>query len=126
MIPIWLLDSAGGGELTVEHFRRKPPADMRSADDVASFGQQVRTDVRLWWNSVGENRFPDEVRTFYGRRDAHKVLERTCWHTAQHCRQLMAVLELLGIEPDQKIGAAELDGLPLPEQKWDSEVPLEV
>ena len=126
MIPIAFLDAARGGELRVEHFTRKPPAGMRSANDVARFGQQVRTDVRLWWDTVGESRFPDEVSTFYGRHDAHKVLERTCWHTAQHCRQLMAVLELLGIEPDQKIGAAELDGLPLPEQMWDSEVPLEV
>jgi len=125
VIPIAFLDAAGGGELTEEHFTRKPPADMRSADDVASFGQQVRTDLQLWWESVGEIRFPDKVSTYYGQHDAHKVLERTCWHTAQHCRQLMAVLEQLGIEPDQELGAAELDGLPLPEQTWDSEVPLE-
>lgn len=126
MIPIAFLDAARGGELTEEHFTRNPPVGMHSANDVARFGQQVRTDVRLWWDSVGEIRFPDEVSTYYGRHDAHKVLERTCWHTAQHCRQLMAVLELLGIEPDQELGAAELDGLPLPEQTWDSEVPLEV
>ncbi len=125
-IPIAFLDAARGGELTVEHFKRKPPAGMRSAKDIAGYGQQARMDVRLWWDSVGEERFPDEVSTFYGHRDAHRVLERTCWHTAQHCRQLMAVLELLGIEPDQELGAAELDGLPLPEQTWDSEVPLEV
>jgi hypothetical protein len=125
VIPISFLDAARGGELTEEYFERRPPADMRSANDVASFGRQVRTDVRLWWDGVGETRFPDMVSTYYGQRDAHKVLERTCWHTAQHCRQLMAVLELLAIEPDQKLGAAELEGLPLPEQTWDSEVPLE-
>jgi glutaredoxin len=126
VIPIAFLDAARGGELTEEHFTRKPPANMRSADNVARFGQQVRTDLRLWWDSVGEIRFPDKVSTYYGHHDAHKVLERTCWHSAQHCRQLMAVLELLGIKPNQKLGAAELDGLPLPEQTWDSEVPLEV
>jgi len=52
------------------------------------------------------------------------VLERTCWHAAQHCRQLMAVLGQLGIEPDGPLGGAELDGLPLPEKVWDSEIPL--
>lgn len=125
MIPIAFLDAACGGELTEMHFTRKPPAGMCSADGVARFGRQVRAEIRLWWDVVGDAGFPDEVSTYYGRHDAHKVLERTCWHTAQHCRQLMAVLELLGIAPDKELGAAELDGLPLPQQTWDPEVPLE-
>jgi hypothetical protein len=37
----------------------------------------------------------------------------------------MAVLEQLGIEPDGPLGVTELDGLPLPEQTWDPEVPLD-
>ncbi len=36
----------------------------------------------------------------------------------------MALLEQLGIEPDEPLGDAELGGLPLPEKAWDSEVPL--
>lgn len=126
VIPVGFLDAARGGELTEEHFERKPPADMRSKQDVAGFGDQVRTDIQRWWDRVGETGFPKAVNTYYGWQDGHKVLERTCWHTAQHCRQLMAVLELLGIDPDQQLGTAELEGLPLPEKVWDAEVPLEV
>ena len=37
----------------------------------------------------------------------------------------MAVLEQLSIKPDGALGPAELDGLPLPEQAWDAEVPLD-
>jgi hypothetical protein len=124
VIPVAFLDAARGGELTEEHFTRKPPADMRSADAVSSYGQGVRTDLQEWWDQTGADRFPGQVSTYYGQQSAHKVLERTCWHTAQHCRQLMAVLDQLGIEPDGPLGGAELDGLPLPEKVWDSEIPL--
>jgi len=124
VIPVAFLDAARGGELTEEHFTRKPPADMRSADAVSNFGQGVSTDLQEWWDQTGADRFPEQVNTYYGQQSAHKVLERTCWHTAQHCRQLMAVLDQLGIEPDGPLGGAELDGLPLPEKVWDSEIPL--
>ena len=97
---------------------------MRSADAVSNFGQGVSTDLQAWWDQTGADRFPGQVSTYYGQQSAHKVLERTCWHTAQHCRQLMAVLDQLGIEPDGPLGAAELEGLPLPEKVWDSEIPL--
>jgi glutaredoxin len=124
VIPIAFLDAARGGELTEEHFERKPPPGTASADAVARFGQQVCDDLRSWWEQTGVVQFPAVVNTYYGRQPAHKVLERTCWHTAQHCRQLMAVLEQLGIEPDGPLGVAELGGLPLPEKAWDSEVPF--
>ena len=124
VIPTAFLDAARGGELTEEHFNRKPPPDSSSPDAILDFGQQVRDDMKRWWKQTGADRFPASVKTYYGNQPAHQVLERTCWHTAQHCRQLMAVLEQLGIEPDGALGAAELDGLPLPEKAWDSEVPL--
>jgi hypothetical protein len=37
----------------------------------------------------------------------------------------MALLEIAGIAPDRPLGPTELDGLPLPEKIWDSEVPLD-
>lgn len=124
VIPTAFLDAARGGELTEEHFNRKPPSQSRSPNAVLAFGAQVREDMQHWWRQAGAQQFPDTVKTYYGRQPAHQVLERTCWHVAQHCRQLIAVLEQLGIQPDGALGAAELDGLPLPEQAWDSEIPL--
>jgi hypothetical protein len=49
----------------------------------------------------------------------HEVLERSAWHPAQHARQLMLLLEDLGIEPQGRLSAQDLAGLPLPEKAWD-------
>jgi glutaredoxin len=117
------LDAARGGELTEEHFLRKPPPEIAGFGDCAAFGAVVREDLADWWIAVGRA-LPGEVSTYYGRQPAHTVLERSCWHVAQHVRQLMALLEIAGISPDGPLGPAELDGLPLPEKVWDSEVPL--
>ena len=54
-----------------------------------------------------------------GDMKAHELFERTTWHSAQHCRQLMAALERLGIPPDGPLTAENLAGLPLPEKLWE-------
>jgi len=118
------LDAANGGQLTEEHFLRKPPPQVASFADCASFGAGVRAELNAWWQDAGRQ-LPAELATYYGRQPAHTVLERSCWHVAQHVRQLVSLLEIAGVEPDRPLGAAELDGLPLPEKVWDSEVPLD-
>ena len=52
----------------------------------------------------------------------HEVLERTCWHSGQHARQLMLVLESRGIEPDGRLTDADFAGLPMPAEVWDNEM----
>jgi hypothetical protein len=59
------------------------------------------------------------LKTYYGDTEAHRVFERATWHSAQHCRQLMAVLERMGIQPNGPLSAADLKGLPLPERLWE-------
>ena len=48
-----------------------------------------------------------------------RVFERVTWHSAQHCRQLVPVLERMGIQPDRLLTASDLAGLPLPERLWE-------
>ncbi|HEX9673735.1 MAG TPA: hypothetical protein VGA12_09905 [Burkholderiales bacterium] len=45
--------------------------------------------------------------------------ERSTWHSAQHARQLIHVLERFGIEPDGRLTAEDLAGLPLPERLFE-------
>jgi hypothetical protein len=59
------------------------------------------------------------VNTYYGERSLHELLERCTWHSAQHARQIIAVLERLGIEPDRRLTAADYAGLPMPAGLWE-------
>jgi hypothetical protein len=59
------------------------------------------------------------VPTYYGIRPMHEVLERTAWHAAQHTRQIMLMLESYGTAPAQPLTAADLAGLPVPDEVWD-------
>ncbi len=121
VIPTAFLDAARGGEITFEHFERMPPPEMDSVDKVLAYGREVREDFAAWWRA-GD--IPATVSTYYGEQPSQGVMERTAWHAAQHCRQLMTVVSDAGIEPEGPLGDAELGGLPLPDEIYDDEVPL--
>lgn len=124
VIVLGFLDAARGGELTEEHFLRKPPPEMKSFAQAAAFGGRVRDDFSDWWATLPDGVLPASVKTYYGQQPTGTVLERSCWHVAQHVRQLAALLEIAGLPVDGPLGPTELAGLPLPEKVWDSEVPL--
>lgn len=124
MIPVAFLDAIKGGELSFEHFERKPPEDIVSADHVIAFGHKVRNDMKAWWCSAAQDRIPNVVNTYYGQHTTHSVLERTTWHAAQHTRQLMALVINQNLSPDGSLGKEELEGLPLPDDIYDNEVTL--
>lgn len=124
LIPLAFLDAARGARLTFDYFERTPGPEMQSADRVAAYGQGVRDALADWWREAEGTRL-GTLDTYYGIHPAETVLERTAWHAAQHARQLMALLEQRGIAPDGPLGAAELDGLSLPEGVYDDEVALE-
>jgi hypothetical protein len=72
-----------------------------------------------WWRGVEDRSLSRMLKTYYGDTSAHRVLERVTWHSAQHCRQLIAVLERMGIQADGPLTASDLAGLPLPERLWE-------
>ena len=123
VIPAAFLDAAHGARLTFDYFERTPGSDMRSASQVAAYGQTVREALSEWWRAADASRL-GTLDTYYGIHPTERVLERTAWHAAQHARQLMALLEQRGISPDGPLGDDELDGLPLPEGVYDDEVKL--
>ena len=122
-VAVGLLDAALGRALTYEHFERRPPPDISTAAGVAGFVRSASQAVAHWWAS-NHDRLPVSVDTYYGSRPLHEVLERTTWHVAQHARQLQRLLQMRGIEPRPPLSPALLDGLPLPREVWDPEVPL--
>jgi glutaredoxin/uncharacterized damage-inducible protein DinB len=123
-VVVGFLDAALGGRLTNEHFERKPPEAMRTAADVARLTRSVSQAVAVWWGA-NQSRLPARLDTYYGSQTLHDLLERTTWHVAQHARQLEQLLALRGRTPAPGLPAALLDGLPLPEAIWDTDVPLQ-
>ena len=100
-------------------YNAPPPAATRTAEDIRDYGAAVTARLRRWWDGVADKSCSGTLKTYYGAQPMHHVLERSTWHSAQHTRQLAAVLERFGIEPDGPLSPAELAGLPLPVGLWE-------
>lgn len=98
-----------------------PPADgsCLTGVEIAAYGDGIIERIENWWTQLEDKSCRQKVRTFYGTPPMHQLLERSTWHSAQHARQMIAVLERLGIEPDNRLTAEDLAGLPLPEGIWE-------
>jgi hypothetical protein len=98
-----------------------PPAEgtCMNGAEIAAYGENVLGRLQEWWTRLENKSCMQPVRTFYGTPPIHQLLERSTWHSAQHTRQLIAVLERFGIEPDGRLSSEDLAGLPLPEGLWE-------
>lgn len=110
-----------GRELSYERVMQEMAPSLRSAEDIARYGEGVLARARQWWAAYPDRGCQRPMATYFGEHAVHVVLERTVWHPAQHTRQLMLVLETLGIAPERPLLAADLAGLPLPEKAWDED-----
>jgi len=113
------LETWDGAEYSVKIADNEPPDSMKSGDDIARYGADVWKRYEAWWAGLEDRSLSRTLKTYYGDTDAHRVFERVTWHSAQHCRQLVAVLERMGIEPDRPLTPEDLAGLPLPERLWE-------
>ncbi len=120
-IPEAFLEVVPVGPLSYERIMAEPNAELRSGEDIARYGEGVLVRFKRWWAEYSDKRCSTIMDTYFGRHPLHEVLERTVWHPAQHTRQLMLILDDLGIEPNRRLGAADFAGLPLPEKAWDAE-----
>lgn len=118
-IPAAFIDAMEGGTLSYENMVAEPPEAMRTPAAIVEFGGQVRRRVGAWWDGLADRSGTQPLATYYGTQPMHEVLERTTWHCAQHVRQVMSLLEQLGIPPDRPLNRDDLQGLPLPEKLWD-------
>jgi glutaredoxin/uncharacterized damage-inducible protein DinB len=100
-------------------YNAPPPGNVRTADDIRAYGAAVTARVQRWWDAVPDQSCEGEVKTYYGLQPLHHLLERCTWHSAQHARQIIAVLERFGIEPNGPLTARDYAGLPMPEGLWE-------
>jgi len=100
-------------------YDRPPPANVRTGEDIRAYGSRMTRELERWWAALADKSCRQTVKTYYGERPLHELLERCTWHSAQHVRQIIAVLERMGIEPDGRLTAADYAGLPMPKGLWE-------
>jgi len=98
-----------------------PPEDgtFTIGEEIAGYGDTIIERLESWWTQLEDKSCQQKVKTFYGTPPMHQLFERSTWHSAQHTRQLIAVVERFGIEPHGRLTAEDLAGLPLPEGLWE-------
>ena len=113
------LETWNGAEYSAKIADNEPPESMQTGDDIARYGASVCKRYEAWWTGLEDRTLSRMLKTYYGDTIAHRVFERVTWHSAQHCRQLAAVLDRMGIQADGALTPADLAGLPLPERLWE-------
>lgn len=111
------LDAEEGTALAQAAFREEPAPDADMAS-VAAYGGAVQQRFRDWWAN-GDTDGARVLSTYYGPQSLHELLERTTWHSGQHVRQWMMLLELEGVTHDRPLGDADFARLPMPQNVWD-------
>ena len=93
---------------------------IKTGEDLGAYSDETRALLRAWWDEIGVyDPLERVVESYQGIQSLLEYLERETWHTAQHTRQVTAMLEDLGITPDRPLTPEVLEGLPLPERLWD-------
>ena len=90
-----------------------------AGEQIIGYGDGIVERLENWWSQLEDKSCRQPVKTFYGTPPLHQLFERSTWHSAQHTRQLIAVLDRFGIEPQGRLTAEDLAGLPLPEGVWE-------
>ena len=116
----FLLTAVDGVDYEVQ-LANVPPKDgtFTSGEEIAQYGDSVIAGLQQWWDGLADKTCQQKVKTFFGMQPIYMLYERSTWHSAQHTRQLTAVLERFGIEPNGRLKPETLAGLPLPERLWE-------
>ena len=115
------LETAVDGVEYATQLANVPPKDgtFTTGKEIAAYGDTVIARIEQWWNGLADKSCQQKVKTFFGMQPLAMLFERSTWHSAQHTRQLAAVLERLNIKPDRPLSPQDLAGLPLPERLWE-------
>lgn len=111
------LDAERGTPLEQAAFREEPAPDADMAS-VAAYGSSVQNRFRTWW-AEGDTGAERILPTYYGPQSLHELLERTTWHSGQHVRQWMMLLEREGVSHEWPLGETDFARLPMPRNVWD-------
>ncbi|MCD8504617.1 MAG: hypothetical protein LRY53_06450 [Burkholderiaceae bacterium] len=115
------IEEKEGIALTFDSYNRFPAPDRNSRQDILDYAAHVNKRLSDWFNANRSYDWNAKANVYYGDQTQHQFFERTTWHSGQHARQLMWVLEGMSIAPDNPLPQATFEGLPMPEKVWDDE-----
>jgi hypothetical protein len=111
------LDAEQGITLVQAMFREEPAPDA-SNEALVDYGAVIRDRFRAW-RSQGDSNPARSLDTYYGAQSLHELLERTTWHSGQHVRQWMMLLEREGVSFQRPLVDTDFARLPMPANVWD-------
>ena len=117
------IEEKEGISLIFDSYNRFPDPSANSREDILRYADHVQSRVKAWFEQSEQSKFnwKQKADVYYGDQNQHQFLERTTWHSGQHARQLMWVLEGLGVSVDRPLPPETFVGLPMPEKVWDDE-----
>jgi glutaredoxin len=116
---VFVRNVAGEFEDWAHHVNLPVPDDVRTTDDIARFADKATKSMTDWWDELVDRDCLWTVATHYGKRPGWELLERQTWHSAQHTRQLQAVLEGFGVRLTRGVAPELYDRLPMPATLWE-------
>jgi hypothetical protein len=111
------LDANENVTLVQAMFREEPAADATN-EALVAYGTKIRDRFRAWWQA-GDTAPSKTLQTYYGPQTLHELMERTTWHSGQHVRQYMMLLEKEGVSHHRPLVTADFAKLPMPQNVWD-------
>ena len=112
------LGATRGETVQAAMFGYMPPEDTGTAE-LLRYGTAVRDAFRAWWQAGVGTTGAESLPTFYGPQSMHELLERTTWHSGQHVRQWMMLLDMAHVTFDRPLSDADFKDLPMPQNVWD-------
>ncbi|MDQ0393628.1 glutaredoxin family protein [Labrys monachus] len=115
---VFVRNVAGEFEDWAHHVNLPVPDAVRTTGDILAFGGRASAAMIGWWEGLDDRACLWTVQTYYGARPAWELLERQTWHSAQHVRQLEAVLQGFAVPLARTAPPRLYEGLPLPAGLW--------
>jgi glutaredoxin/uncharacterized damage-inducible protein DinB len=114
-VPEAFLDCVENGDPDLATRYNAPPPPGR---EISEFGESIHRRLAAWWSQLADKSCKQTVKTYYGDRPLHELLERSAWHSAQHARQIVSVLQGFGIAAQPPLTERDYAGLPMPKGLW--------
>ena len=112
------LDANEGITLVQAMFREEPAPDAGTDGPGGLRREGARSASGDWWRK-GDTAPAKSLQTYYGPQSLHELMERTTWHSGQHVRQYMMLLEKEGVSHHRPLVAGDFAKLPMPQNVWD-------